>query len=347
MEDMDVEDNITIQSHKGPYSVEFNDTKKTDYVGFGSHYIVDKNVANLYDLQLQTTNVMYIDANEESKNFDSIGKIISELVKMKMNKSSVLIAIGGGITQDITAFIASVYMRGIQWKFIPTTLLAQADSCIGSKSSVNLGDRKNLLGTFNPPKQILLNTHYLSTLSNQDIMSGISEILKLYIINLDIKSISEIQKNYKAALIKALSIKKEYIEEDEFDKKSRKLLNYGHCIGHAIESASHYLIPHGIAVAMGMIVVNNFSVSMGNLSLQFCNKINDNLRPLIEGYKFPRKFEEVKKFMQSDKKNTSETITLIELDSVDSYTPYTMNIKFYPNEQDVWNSIEQVYYESM
>ena len=342
-----MEGNMIIQSHKGPYSVEFVDTENTDYLGFGSHYIVDRRVAELYKLKLHTDNIVYINANEDSKSYISIGKIIDVLVKMKMNKTSVLTAIGGGITQDITAFIASVYMRGIQWKFIPTTLLAQADSCIGSKSSVNFGDRKNLLGTFNPPKKILLNTHYLSTLSNEDIMSGISEILKLYIIDLDIKSISEIQKNYKAALIKALNIKKKYIEEDEFDKKSRKLLNYGHCIGHAIESASHYSIPHGIAVAMGMIVVNNFSVNMGNLSLQFCNKINDNLRPLIEGYKFPRKFEEVKKFMQSDKKNTSETITLIELDSVDSYTPYTMNIKFYPNEQGVWNSIEQVYYESM
>ena len=177
-----------------------------------------------------------------------------------MRRDSHLIAIGGGITQDITCWIASTFMRGIPWSFVPTTLLAQTDSCIGSKSSINFNQYKNLLGTFNPPRNVYIDNKFRNTLENRDIKSGLSELIKLMIINnCDKKEIFKVASSRPVTdehIAKALLIKKYFIETDEFDKGIRNLLNYGHCFGHAIESASNYDIPHGIAVAMGMDLAN-------------------------------------------------------------------------------------------
>jgi 3-dehydroquinate synthase len=198
-----------------------------------------------------------------------------------------VIAIGGGIVQDIAAFSASILYRGVEWIFVPTTLLAQADSCIGSKTSINLGDKKNLIGNFYPPAQILIDTTFLETLFVDDIKSGIGEILHFYYYA-DTPLIGELMAEYDRLLVErsrlrryireSLQIKKVVAENDEFDRGERNKFNYGHTFGHALESASHYAIRHGLAVTVGMDLANYLSLRLGRMTLDCFNELHAVLR---------------------------------------------------------------------
>ncbi|MCR9140723.1 MAG: iron-containing alcohol dehydrogenase [bacterium] len=267
---------MKIESHRGPYQVHFvrdaiERLKQSDPER--SHLILDQNVAKLYAEQLKPlretlASVLVIEATESAKSLESFPEYVSHLVANKIRRNHKLIAIGGGIIQDITCFIALTILRGIPWKFVPTTLLAQADSCIGSKSSINVGDAKNILGSFLPPDEILIDADFLETLEPVDVLSGIGEIIKVHVID-GPQSFAAIQKDYdriradrevlRSYNLRALEIKKRIIEEDEFDKGPRNVMNYGHSFGHAIESATNFAIPHGLAVTIGMDMANYVS----------------------------------------------------------------------------------------
>jgi 3-dehydroquinate synthase len=271
-----VPDRLDILSNRGLYSVIFEKSVlnipafKFDGT---EHFLIDAKVACLYkkDLAdlLKYPHTIVIDATEENKSVEQVIPVIEQLLANKVRRDHSLIAIGGGIIQDITCFIASILLRGLTWKFIPTTLLAQCDSCIGSKSSINLGTTKNILGTFNPPAEIFVCSEFLNTLEHKDILSGIGEILKVHAIDGRVK-FDQIASDYDELLTdrsmllryirNALNIKKRFIEVDEFDRGIRNIFNYGHSFGHAIESATGFRIPHGIAVAMGMDMANNIAV---------------------------------------------------------------------------------------
>ena len=181
--------NFEVKSHVGLYHIIFDSNliNNNTIENLGSHFIIDKNVFNLLPEELinnlEKKEVVIIDAIEETKSYQGIEPIITSLLTQNLKRDSVLVAIGGGITQDITCFIATTFMRGIKWTFVPTTVLAQADSCIGSKSSINFGQYKNLLGSFTPPNKIYICDQFLNSLAEKDIQSGIGEIIKLYIIN--------------------------------------------------------------------------------------------------------------------------------------------------------------------
>jgi 3-dehydroquinate synthase len=310
--------NFIVQSHAGPYSVEFNnDIISTEKINqLGSHFIIDKNVYNLLDKnfskEIDNKCVVLIDATENTKSFLGLESIIQSLVDNKLKRDSHLVAIGGGITQDITCFIANNYMRGIKWTFIPTTLLAQADSCIGSKSSINFGKIKNLLGSFTPPNRVIISNQFLKTLEEKDIRSGIGEIVKLYFIDNKFIDLETISKNLPQHIFNTLIIKKKYIEEDEFDVNIRNILNYGHCFGHAIESACNYSIPHGIAVAMGMDIVNRISLNLNLIDEENFYKMNTILNPIYNDYTSTSISSSVVfNSLQKDKKNTDSKINLI------------------------------------
>jgi 3-dehydroquinate synthase len=181
-------------------------------------------------------------------------KLVDYLMDIGFTKKDTLHVVGGGITQDISSMCAALFKRGIDWIFTPTTLLSMCDSCIGSKMGINHNDSKNQLGTFYPPKQVIIDTTFLKTLSEEDIHSGTGEILKLYALddlpwNID---------NLEEALKKCLEIKKKVIEEDELEKTIRPCLNYGHTFGHVFESMSNFKIPHGVAVLIGMYVIDRY-----------------------------------------------------------------------------------------
>jgi 3-dehydroquinate synthase len=216
--------------------------------------------------------ILIVEANENNKSLDKCREIIETLVDMQVRRNEKLVAVGGGIIQDVTAFSASIIYRGIEWAFFPTTLLAQADSCIGSKTSINLGGKKNLVGNFFPPAEIFIDSVFLNTLSVDDIKSGIGEILHYYIYAAS-PLFDELIADYSTALRnrtllekhirESLEIKKSLIETDEFDRGERNKFNYGHTFGHAIESVTDYAIKHGQAVTTGMDLANYVSMKRG------------------------------------------------------------------------------------
>ncbi len=290
--------------------------------------VIDKNVYNLYSelLDLFDKNDIFLfDAIEENKTFQEISKIYDFLLLKSAKRNITIITIGGGITQDVTGFVASTLYRGVKWILIPTTFLSQTDSCIGSKTSINYNSYKNLMGTFYPPNEVYINTDFLTTLTEKDFYSGIGEIIKFqllkeefpkdfdHIINM-IESIKNDKSSILPAMFDTLNVKIAYMSADEFDTGKRNLLNYGHCFGHALETVSKYEIPHGIAVTIGMIFANIASVLRGNLSIELYHDLNQRLFlpnipvSVFEQYLAPN---ELLGAMQSDKKREGKDLSLV------------------------------------
>lgn len=319
---------LVIQSHKGPYSVTFDDISLPDFCAVSdgeTHFLIDANVARLYkkDFQflLSHPNLIVIEAIEENKSIEKIIPVFEKLVQNKVRRDHTLVAIGGGIIQDITCFIASTLLRGLPWCFAPTTLLAQADSCIGSKSSINLGDTKNILGTFNPPQKIFISTKFLNTLEEKDIRSGVGEIIKVHAID-GKASFDKLAEDFsklfsdRTVLLKyihqALLIKQHFIEQDEFDQGIRNIFNYGHSFGHAIESATHYAVPHGIAVTIGMDMANFIAAKRNLLPTEHYNRMHLVLSQNYGDYgKVSVPLDLMISALMKDKKNTSTKFGLI------------------------------------
>jgi 3-dehydroquinate synthase len=183
--------------------------------------------------------------------------------------------------------------RGVDWVHIPTTLLAQGDSCIGSKTSINFGKFKNQLGNFFSPKQIFIDVNFLKTLDKADLISGLGEMAHYFLVSscedfLYFKSEYHNAQNnlniLKDLIIRSLEIKKSYIEIDEFDQNERQVFNYGHSFGHALESLTNYRIPHGIAVSIGMDMSNFMSVKYGYMTEEARQEIRLLLKQVWVGY---------------------------------------------------------------
>ena len=321
-------DSLVVQSHKGPYSVSFGTRFPDDLaalVDAEPHFLVDANIARLYGPRLKAIlarpSTVVIDATEENKSLERIIPVFERLIHSKVRRGQVLVCIGGGIVQDITCFIASTFLRGLSWQFVPTTLLAQADSCIGSKSSINLGATKNILGTFNPPQRVHIWTEFLDTLEQKDIQSGVGEIIKVHAID-GIESFGRMSRDFRKLyseretllryIHSALLIKKRFIEEDEFDGGIRNIFNYGHSFGHAIESSTDYRVPHGIAVTIGMDMANFIAAERGLLPRSQFDRMHETLRINYEGYADTHiAIDALFDALMRDKKNTTTMLRLI------------------------------------
>lgn len=317
-----------IQSHKGPYTVHFTSeafANLRDVPKTGIHFLVDDRVASLYENELrevlQAPSVLRIEANEENKALDRFTAYAEHLVSRGVRRTHTLVAIGGGILQDITCFLASTLLRGIEWEFYPTTLLAQADSCIGSKSSINVGKIKNLIGTFNPPRQISISTTVLHTLSEVDARSGVGEMIKAHIIDgpssfndlaADYERIFSSRQVMEHYILRSLEIKKGLIEQDEFDRGVRNVMNYGHSFGHAIESATDFMVPHGIAVTIGMDLANYVAVWYGRMDRIHLDRMRPTL--LTNAHNFldvDIPIEDFFRALRRDKKNVGSSLQVI------------------------------------
>lgn len=291
----------------------------------GDCIILDKQVLELHSELATIVNsgmkTIVIDAFESTKSYEGVIPFIDELIKSGFKRNNRLIAIGGGITQDVTAYIASMLYRGVGWIFFPTTLLAQGDSCIGSKTSINFREFKNQVGGFYPPISIYIDPGYLKTLTERDIRSGVGEMAHYYFVsgNEDVsyfenefKTALESQSNLGALIRKSLSIKKSYIEIDEFDKNERIVFNYGHTFGHAIESITEYGIPHGVSVSFGMDMANFISMKKGYITNSEVEQAHKVFEVIWKGYSISDlDLDQLFKAMEKDKKNENGSFGLI------------------------------------
>ncbi len=272
---------------------------------------------------LPPENIFGIKATEEAKSFERLGPVITWLLNSGFRRDCILLVAGGGVTQDIACFISTVLLRGIRWHFIPTTLLAQCDSCIGSKSSINIGPFKNQLGTFYPPHSITLVADVLKTLPEDEIRSGLGEAIKLHLLDGPEKFswlLERLQSFGKPGFAlheiiwSCLRIKQPFIEEDEFDRGRRNLLNYGHTFGHAYESATGYAIPHGIAVTLGLLTATFVSARLGWVDEAHFEELSSRLRKFFTPYQeclASADPADILSAMKLDKKNSGGKINCI------------------------------------
>lgn len=318
---------ISIKSTLKDYEVFFS--TELNYIinkfqDFDSFYIIDKQVYGLYfgdQISIPRDRIFLIEATEINKTGEFSLGLIEELIHKDIKRSSKLIAIGGGIIQDVTSFIASILYRGIDWIFVPTTLLAQADSCIGGKSSINFKNIKNILGTFNPPTQIYVNISFLNSLSVEDIKSGIGEMLHYFFysnspfaekLKNDYGDLIENRSLLSSYIRESLLVKKTMIEIDEFDKGPRRVFNYGHTFGHALESLTNYEINHGLSVTIGMGLANYISLELGFLPKEEYVKMQEIIEINFPTFSMKRySLEQYINFLSKDKKNTSQKLTCI------------------------------------
>lgn len=320
-------DSLKIHSYRHDYMVHFIEdyiSALKDQIRNRDVMFIDKGIFELYrDIaeKLQMQRVVLVDANEGTKSFHSLEAPIDQLLSMGISKTDRLIAVGGGVTQDVTSFIASILFRGISWIYFPTNLLSQADSCIGSKNSINFKTFKNQLGNFYPPSEIYISSSFLRTLSHKDILSGLGEMMHYFCVSGkdDFQWAKEIYINegwkkdgFGSLIQKSLSIKKQMIEIDEFDSGPRNVFNYGHSFGHALETTTSYNIPHGVAVCYGMDLANCISVKLGYASKAFRNNVRESLIHVWE--KSNLHLDELATFFLSlgrDKKNEGNNIKVI------------------------------------
>jgi len=267
--------------------------------------------------------VLWIEATEEAKALEQTLPLFVALKDAGLGRFSQLTAIGGGVVQDIGTFLASLFMRGIPWRYVPTTLLGMADSCLGGKSSINVGPYKNLIGNFHPPRRIEILPSFAHTLPAVEVAGGLAEAAKIaYCRGASSFALYEQlakpvlngnwQERQLAELMHAtLAVKQWFIETDEFDQAERRLLNFGHTWGHALESATSFAIPHGLAVAFGMLAAIRFSGEQPS-SAALWNHCLALLNPVIEPAQLqafhPDRFL---KAFSADKKHSPTHIHLI------------------------------------
>lgn len=280
--------------------------------------IIDQNVATLYP-QLSNEKNIKVHCIEDAKTLDGATKLSYELINHKCNTRSKLLVIGGGILQDLAGFVASIYARGIEYILVPTTLLSMVDSCIGGKTSINFQQRKNILGTFYPPSHIIIYPEFTNSLTRLDYLSGLGEVFKFHILQNKIEEFDP--DSDKASLIHdSLKYKSGIIAIDEFDKKERKFLNFGHTFGHAIESVSNNYIPHGIAVIIGSMIAARVSIKLGYEVPKIDLILNKGNRLLLDsGLSFQQKWFDpnaLLEFAKSDKKNNGK-INMVLMDGND------------------------------
>lgn len=212
-----------------------------------------------------------LSSGETSKSFDNIGGIIVRMRELGVRRNTRLWAIGGGTIQDVAGFLASIYMRGLSWSYVPTTLLGMVDSCIGGKSSINVGDYKNIVGTFHPPELIVIDPMLTATLGAEQRVAGLAEAAKIcYCRGADAFSsylaldpgVDMGPAEMERVITLSLESKKWFVEIDEFDRAERLVLNLGHTFGHALEAASHYRLSHGVGVGVGILCALRMSASL-------------------------------------------------------------------------------------
>ena len=283
--------------------------------------VCDKTVYKLYGHQLAplhkgltsagySVHTCTFDPGEGSKTLKTAAEICRVMASKDFTRDDFIIALGGGVCGDLAGFAASIYMRGVPFIQIPTTLLAMADSSIGGKTGVNTDAGKNMIGTFWQPSLVLIDPKVLETLDQAEVLNGLAEIIKAGFIA-DGTIFDSLSEDLTEAIIKSINVKKAIVEADERESGERRLLNFGHTIGHAIEKCSSYEVPHGCAVMNGMYLTSLAADDLGWSSAPVAELI----RNVIDAFGYPvyKEFSAARlaEAAASDKKRISDKIVIV------------------------------------
>lgn len=252
---------------------------------------------------------------EDAKSLENFGKMQEFCAENSITRTDLFVALGGGVTGDLTGFVASTYLRGVDFVQIPTTVLSMVDSSVGGKTAINLNAGKNLCGAFYQPLAVYADCETLKTLPDETFNEGCAEIIKYGMILdgefLTYLSENSIRENIEYVIKRCVEIKRDVVEHDEFEKGERKLLNFGHTIGHAIEKCSNLTISHGNAVAIGMVIATKGAYENGMSDEDY----SDVLLPILKANNLPTtcefSAEDLYKVSLSDKKRSLDTMALI------------------------------------
>ena len=261
---------MTVAASAASYSVRIQEGALAGWLEEhdAAYAIVDERFSGLAGLP--AARIVTVPAHEGEKTLAGVERAILALRRAGARRGDEIVAVGGGIVQDVATLVAQLYMRGLPWAYAPTTLLAMADSCIGGKSSINAGEFKNLVGSFHPPDEVIVDTAFLTSLPDEDVAGGMAEAMKITYCRgpeafARYGEQSALMANGADELVYlALESKRWFIEIDEFDRAERRLLNFGHTFGHALEAATGFAVPHGIGVAIGMLAAERFAVAGGH-----------------------------------------------------------------------------------
>lgn len=280
--------------------------------------VTDSNVDALYskavtdEIKCAKVHKFVIDAGEKSKNGDNFLKLVNAFANAEFQRGDAVIALGGGVIGDLAGFAAATYMRGIKYIGVPTSLLADVDSSIGGKTAIDLAAGKNLCGAFCQPFAVYINTDCLKTLPPREIKCGMGEVIKYGLLS-DSVPIELISAGVSEQLVAAcLNVKREIVEEDEFEGGRRMLLNLGHTVGHAVEKLSGYALSHGECVVKGIVAAIEVSAALYGL--------DETEKAAMYRY-IPKDFDlsidysadEIVKVITSDKKSAGDSVTFITL----------------------------------
>ena len=293
--------------------------------------ITDETVAELYGDELLSRirheglrcELLSFPPGEKSKNLQTFAQLISGCARVGLDRKSMIIALGGGVTGDIGGFTASAYMRGIPFIQVPTSLLAQVDSSVGGKTGVDIAEGKNLVGSFYQPKAVYIDIDVLKSLPRDQYINGMAEVVKhgfirdndfLDFLRTKQHQLMELDPDSVAQMIYTnCRIKADVVSEDETESDTRRILNFGHTIGHAIEAASNYSLNHGFAVSIGMVAIFRMSVMKKLIS----EETSARALALLKQYELPTEVPEnldraaIKSYLSTDKKRVGGTISYI------------------------------------
>jgi len=314
---------------------------KTNKIGNKYAIITDDKVEKLYAKKLKQelkkekidSEIFSFPNGERSKTLTTIEKLAEKMIKQGFDRKDAIIALGGGVPGDMAGFLASIYMRGIPFIQIPTTLLAMVDSSVGGKTGIDLGLGKNLLGTFNHANAVFIDTAYLKTLSPKQIKSGLAEVIKYGVIknkhlfnfleqNID-KVFTLNPEVLNTIIEQSVKIKAEIVEQDETEQGIRMILNYGHTYGHAIEQMSEYKLLHGYAISIGMIIVNKIAVKEGILKQEDSDRIKKLIK--LAGLPITTMQKPTIQDLKKDKKKQGDKIKLILVKKIGEATIVDLN----------------------
>lgn len=284
--------------------------------------ITDENIHAAHSSKFQGWKVIVLPAGEAHKNQETVNSVIEQLIQFKADRKTFVVGVGGGVITDLTGYAASIYMRGLPFGFVPTTVLGMVDASIGGKNGIDVGVYKNLVGVIRQPKFLLYDMKFLKTLPQHEWVSGFAEVIKHSCIQdkdmfeeLSAHDLSHYQQNEQALsdlIRRNAAIKSEIVMRDEFEQGDRKLLNFGHTMGHAIENM--YQLSHGEAISIGMVVASRLSEQL--VGFNSAREVADTLKKY--GLPVEKDYDKEKAFsiLEMDKKKSNNEMNYVLLEKI-------------------------------